>query len=264
MIIISIGNLKGGVGKSFTTASMGYQLTQKHDATALLLENDKQGNLSKFFGTYNRSGICPAAKLLMGLNTADEVSQETEYPGLDIISANMSLLTATMELQQDMTEGQCRRFESLRCARNKEGRPYDYVIIDNPPDLSLNVINALAVTNDVIVPIKIDQWSLEGMDIMTGQISQMKAINPGIRFMGALITMYKNNVTNAAGVEWLKKHNVKLFDTFIRYSDKAAESTLFQKPIQEYSPRSGTARSYKQFVQEYVNKIELEKLLEVQ
>ncbi len=258
MRIICIGNLKGGVGKSFTAAQLGYQLTQKHDATALLLENDKQGNLAKFFGTYNRNGICPTARLLMGQGTAEEVIQETEYQGLDIISANMSLLTASMELQQDMTEGQCRRFESLRYAVNKKGRPYDYVIIDNPPDIGLNVINALAITNDVIVPIKIDQWALEGMDIMTGQIAQMKVINPDIRFMGALVTMYKNNMANAAGVEWLKKHDVKLFDTFIKYSDKAAESTLFQKPIQEYSPRSGTARSYRQFVQEYITKISQE------
>lgn len=263
MRVISIINLKGGVGKTFTAAQMGYLLSQKHDATVLMLDNDKQGNLSKLFGVYERNGMCPAAQLLMGRGNAEQVSQEIEYPGIDIISANMNLLIASTQLQEDKTENQCLRFESLKYAENMVGRPYDYVIIDNPPDIGLNVINALAVTNDVIVPIKVDQWSLEGMDIITGQISQMKTINPDIRFMGALITMYKNNVTNAAGLEWLKKHDVKLFDTFIRYSDKAAESTLFQKPIQEYSPRSGTARSYRQFVQEYVNKIELERLLEV-
>lgn len=258
MRIICIGNLKGGVGKTFTAAQLGYLLSQEHKARVLLKENDKQGNLAKLFGTYNRYGLCPAAQLLMGMGTAEEVRQETGYPGLDIISANMSLLTANGELQKDETEEQCRRYESLKYARDKEGRPYDFVIIDNPPDIGLNVINALAVTNDVIVPIKIDQCALEGMEIMTGQVEQMKAINPDINFMGALVTMYKNNATNAAGVEWLKKHNIKLFDTFIRYSDKAAESTLYEKPIQEYSPRSGTARSYRQFVQEYITKVKAE------
>lgn len=258
MRVISIINLKGGVGKTFTAAQMGYLLSQKYDATVLMLDNDKQGNLSKLFGVYDRNGLCPAAQLLMGRSNAEEASRETEYPGLDIISANMNLLIASTQLQEDETEGQCQRFESLKYAENSHGRPYDYVIIDNPPDIGLNVINALAVTNDVIVPIKIDQCALEGMDIMTGQISQIKEINPDIRFMGALVTMYKNNVTNAAGVEWLKKHDVKLFDTFIRYSDKAAESTIFEKAIQEYSPRSGTARSYRQFAQEYITKITME------
>lgn len=263
MRIISIINLKGGVGKTFTAAQMGYLLSQKHNANILMLDNDKQGNLSKLFGAYDRNGLCPAAHLLMGHGNAEEVSQETKYPGLDIISANMSLLTANMELQQDTSAGQCQKYESLKYAENRVCRPYDYVIIDNPPDIGLNVINALAVTNDVIVPIKIDQWALEGMDLITGQISQMKSINPNIRFMGALVTMYQNNSTNMAGLDWLKVHDIKMFDTCIRYSDKAAESTLFQKPIQEYSPRSGTARSYRQFVQEYIAKTEFEKLLEV-
>ncbi|RFZ75625.1 ParA family protein [Lacrimispora amygdalina] len=254
MTIISISNLKGGVGKSFTAAQLGYSLSQGEKKNVLLLENDKQGNLSKLFGRYNRNGLCPTAQLLMRRSTAEEVSEETDYPGLDIISANMSLLTAGIELQKDNTEDQCKRFESLKFARNRAGNQYDYVIIDNPPDIGLNVINALAVTNDVIVPIKIDQWALEGMDLITGQIEQIKQINPGIRFAGALVTMYKNNSTNTAGVEWLKRHDIKMFDTYIRYSDKAAESTLFQKPIQEYSPRSGTARSYRQFVQEYITR----------
>lgn len=255
MRVISIINLKGGVGKSFTAAQMGYLLSQKYDSRVLMLDNDKQGNLSKLFGAYDRSGMCPAAQLLMGREKAWDVIQETEYHNLDIISANMNLLTATMQLQQDGAEDQCGRYESIKYAPNREGYAYDYAIIDNPPDIGINVINALSITHDVIVPIKIDQCALEGMDIMTGQIEQMKAINPNIRFMGALVTMYKNNVTNAAGVEWLKGHEVKLFDTFIRYSDKAAESTIFEKPIQEYSPRSGAARSYRQFLKEYLSKI---------
>jgi len=254
MRVISISNLKGGVGKSFTAAQLGYLLSQGEKKNVLLLENDKQGNLAKLFGRYNRNGLCPTAQLLMRRGTAEEVSEETDYPGLDIISANMSLLTAGIELQKDNSEDQCTRFESLKTARNRVGNQYDYVIIDNPPDIGLNVINALAVTNDVIVPIKIDQWALEGMDLITGQIEQIKAINPDIRFAGALVTMYKNNSTNTAGIEWLKRHDIKMFDTYIRYSDKAAESTLFQQPIQEYSPRSGTARSYKQFVQEYITR----------
>lgn len=255
MRIISIINLKGGVGKTFTAAQMGYLLSQKHNARVLMLDNDKQGNLSKLFGAYDRNGMCPAAQLLMGRAKAWEVNKETKYHNLDIISANMNLLTATMELQQDGSEDQCGRFDSIRFTPNREGYAYDYVVIDNPPDIGLNVINALSITHDVIVPIKIDQCALEGMDIMTGQIAQMQSINPKISFMGALVTMYKNNVTNAAGLEWLCTHDVKLFDTRIRYSDKAAESTIFEKPIQEYSPRSGTARSYRQFVQEYINKI---------
>ena len=51
----------------------------------------------------------------------------------------------------------------MRNARAEDGKTYDYVIIDNPPDMGINVINALMVTNDVIVPVKLDQWALDGL-----------------------------------------------------------------------------------------------------
>lgn len=259
MRIISVINLKGGVGKTFTAVQMSYLLNQKYAARVLLLDNDKQGNLSKAYSTYRRAGLCHTARLLMGLETAEMVRQRTEWDGIDIISANMSLLSATVQLQGEGALDQCSRYRSLQGASDEAGNLYDYVIIDNPPDIGLNVINALAVTDDVIVPIKIDQWALEGMDIITEQIEEIRSINPKINFTGALVTMYRNNDTNVSGVDWLKLDKVRLFNTCIRYSERAAESTFFQQPVQLYSPRSAVARSYRQLVEEYLQMIGEEK-----
>lgn len=56
--------------------------------------------------------------------------------------------------------------------------------------------------------------------------------------------MYKNNDTNIAGLEWLQqKSKVKILGQ-IRYTDKAAESTFFNKAAYEYSPRCGAAQDY--------------------
>ena len=57
---------------------------------------------------------------------------------------------------------------------------YDYCIIDNPPDIGINVVNALGVTDEVIVPVKIDENALEGLDIVAGQIEDAKALNPSL------------------------------------------------------------------------------------
>lgn len=252
MRVISIINLKGGVGKTFTAAQMAYLLMAKHRAKVLMVDNDKQGNLSKAYGAYQRDGVCQTAKLLMGLAPASALVQHTNWGSLDIIPANMSLFSAAVQVQTDETEDKAGRFNSIREAADKAGLAYDFVIIDNPPDIGINVINALAVTDDVIIPIKIDQCALEGMEIMMEQIEEIKAINPRINFAGALVTMYKNNDTNVAGVEWLKANRVKLFNTVIRYSDKAAESTLFQRPVELYSQRSAVAKSYREMVEEYL------------
>lgn len=255
MRIISIINLKGGVAKTFTAVQMGYLLSRKYNANVLMLDNDKQGNLSKLYGTYERDGLCDTAKLLLGECGLSEAIRHTAWKNLDIISSNMSLLTASAQLQADNSPDQCFRFSDLKNALDRNGKPYDFVIIDNPPDIGLNVINALSVTDDVIVPIKIDQWSLEGMGIITDQIEELKALNPQIKFVGALITMYQNNDTNKTGVEWLKTDHVQMFKTCIRYSDKATGSTLDQIPIEVYSPRSAAAVSYRRMVKEYLDMI---------
>ena len=59
MKVISLLNLKGGVAKSFTAVNFGYELWRR-GYKVLLLDNDKQGNLSKGYGRY--SPCCGSAQ----------------------------------------------------------------------------------------------------------------------------------------------------------------------------------------------------------
>jgi len=258
--VISIINLKGGVGKTFTAANMAHILNNS-GKSVLLVDNDKQGNLSKLLGVYQEDVESGTAKLLRGwykdVNSLREVLPG--YAGLDIIPANMSLLQATNDLTVTADADQVERFKPLLQAYMLEpGKPYDYIIIDNPPDLGLNVINALAISDDVIVPTKIDAWALEGLDTIITQVEEMKQINSKLQFMGALVTMWQNDEANRAGWEWLQEKGYKLFNTRIWYSKAAAESTFFGQTITEYKPRSWTAQHYKKFVTEYLWKVEHE------
>ncbi len=262
MKVISIINLKGGVGKTFTAYNMAYELG-KRGYKVLTIDNDKQGNLSKAFGVYEKAGICQTARLLRGeWNTPEDIIKKTDtrYGAIDIVPANMSLLGATYNITAEKDIEQHTRYKRLIASRieyygdNTIYGKYDYCIIDNPPDIALNVVNALAITDEVIVPVKIDEWALEGLDIIAEQIEEAKRIKPDIKLLGALVTMYKNDDTNIVGMEWLeKKSPVKMLGK-IRYTDKAAESTFFGKPVYEYSPRCGAAQDYKKFITEYVER----------
>ena len=141
---------------------------------------------------------------------------------------------------------------------------YDYCIIDNPPDIGINVINALAVTDEVIVPVKIDEDSLEGLDMVAEQIEDAKAINSALTLKGVLVTSYQNTDGESAGLEWLKKEYENAESIryrkypilgIIRYSKKVAENSFLRKPIYEYSPCCGAAQDYKRFVTEYTGKV---------
>ena len=224
MKTISILNLKGGVAKTFTAANMAYELYRR-GYKVLLIDNDKQGNLSKAYSRYDAENVAPVTRLLAGdWENADELIQHTEYEGIDIVTANMSLFGATWNLTKEDSENQIERYKALVYAKMQYygdctiyGK-YDYCIIDNPPDIGLNVVNALAITDEVIVPVKVDEDALEGLDIVTEQKTDF----------------------NILGI--------------IRYSKKVAENTFMRKPIYEYSPCCGAAQGYKKFVTAYTGK----------
>ena len=88
MRVISVLNLKGGVAKTFTAANVAYELYRR-GYRVLLIDNDKQGNLSKAYSRYDAENIAPVTKLLAGdWCNVDELIQHTDYEGIDIVTAN--------------------------------------------------------------------------------------------------------------------------------------------------------------------------------
>ena len=258
MKVISLLNLKGGVAKTFTAVNMAYELYRR-GYKVLLLDNDRQGNLSKAYGRYDAESIAPVTKLLSGeWRETAELIQNTDYAGIDLIPANLSLMGATWNLTQAETGNQIGRYKRL-AQIPRVNAYYDYCLIDNPPDIGLNVVNALTITDEVIVPVKIDEWSLEGLDVLAGQIEDARQYNPSLRMMGVLITAYQNTDGEAAGREWLESGQFRGERGYnilgvIRYSKKVAESTFLFKPIYEYSPCCGAAQDYKKLVTTYTGK----------
>lgn len=263
MRTVSILNLKGGVAKTFTAVNMAYEL-HRRGFKVLLIDNDKQGNLSKAYGRYNADEVAPIARLLSGeWQRAGEIIQPTDYKGIDIITSNMSLFGATWNLTKEDNENQIERYKQLTKCADWVGFAYDYCIIDNPPDIGLNVVNALAITDEVIVPVKIDEDALEGLDIVAEQIEEARAFNERLHLRGVLVTVYQNTDGEAAGVEWLRqqwndvsseRYRKYLILGTIRYSRKVAENSFMRKPIYEYSPCCGAAQDYKKFVTRYTGK----------
>ena len=254
MKVLTIANLKGGVGKTVTTINTAYVLATEYGKKVLLVDNDQQGNCSQFFGVYgyDKPSMTDVMKRRV---TAEEVIQHTEYEGLDIIPANLSLAEAEKAVLMDsVTPQQVRPKEILRQVKED----YDYVLIDNAPSLGMCVINSLATSDYLIIPAKIDKFTFDGIDSLMNQLATVKEyFNPQIELLGTLITSYRRNDTNQQGVEWLKQaEKYKAFDSYIRWTDKMDESTFTAEPVMVHSPRCGAAKDYKAFVAELVKMVE--------
>lgn len=267
MQTISTISLKGGVAKTTTAVNMAYTLAAVHNKKVLIIDNDKQGNTSKAFKRYDTEDTNTIARVMLQRNVdVSEVIKSTDYEGIDIITANMDLLEANLRTIVDTGRQQQTRFKkALENAKVIDRgwakfdylpltEAYDYCIIDNAPDINMSIINALVMSNDVIVPIFMDQYSFDGLDILLDQIAQVQEdFNENLKFAGCLITQYQNNDVNNQGIEWLKAHDIPIFKQQIRRTEKkVSESTFAKMPLVEYSVRCGAAQDYKKFVLEYL------------
>lgn len=251
MRTISVINLKGGVAKTITSANMAHILAVIHNKRVLLVDNDKQGNSSKLFGLHSYERKTVADVMLERNPDLSAIIQKTAYKNLDMITANMNLLKANMETMFDQQRPQQTRF---RKALAQVAGEYDYCIIDNAPDINISTINSLVASDDVIIPIKIDQFAFDGLAELIEQINNTREdLNSELNLAGCLITCYQNNEVNRQGEEWLRQSCYPVFKNHIRKTEKIDESTFASRPILDYSSRSGAARDYKRFVEEYVS-----------
>ena len=267
MRVISIINLKGGVAKTTTTVNMAYLLA-KRGYKVLLVDNDKQGNASKAFGLYDPEDHDNVARVMLEAVPLIDLAASTQYKNLDIVPANMDLLEANLRVIADVSRPQQTRIKKAISKKSIErelqgeettsaAEEYDFIIFDNAPDVNMSIINALVVSDDVIVPVEIDQYSFDGLDILLEQIAAVKEdFNPALSFRGCLITKYRQREeVQAQGAEVLKER-CNVFSTKIRRTeDKPKESTFAKIPLVEYSVRCGASHDYKKFVTEYLEMI---------
>lgn len=103
----------------------------------------------------------------------------------------------------------------------------------------------------MIIPIKLDAFSLRGMTCLLRQISNMRRINPRLRLAGCLPTMWYNSPKIQEAEATLRASGLPVFRP-IRRTDKVDEMTFAQDPLLISSPRSAAGVDYRRFVREYL------------
>ena len=247
MKTISVINLKGGVAKTTTSINLSTLLGDRWGRRVLLIDNNKQGNTSQFFGKYIKDATCGSARILQG----EEPVIFTTNHGIDLINANMSLETAENKLLKSNERQDVKLKQFLEGKANQ----YDFCIIDNPPAVGMCVINALCASDEVIVPVKLDNWAIDGTEMITATIEQLKALNKNLKKITVLITDFIKTPESVAAEEWIRKNcKVPVFKTKIRFSKKVDSATYYKEPLDRYSLMCAAAVDYRKLAKEYLGK----------
>lgn len=124
MISIAIINLKGGVGKSVTACNLAAELAAKRKSV-LVVDLDKQGNTSKFFGVADYDRPC-VSSVLLGMAMVKDAIVETAIPAVALLPCDMRMLKANRTILMDNGPRQYH----LRDALETLDDSYDYCLMD--------------------------------------------------------------------------------------------------------------------------------------
>ncbi|NTJ51544.1 plasmid partitioning protein RepA [Agrobacterium rhizogenes] len=180
--IISVVNFKGGSGKTTTTAHLAQYLALTGHRV-LAIDLDPQASLTALHGIQPELDKNPS--LFEALRYDDErksikdVIQSTNFPGLDIVPANLELQeyeyqTPLAATNKSSPEGRL-FFTRISSALKEVDERYDVVVIDCPPQLGYLTLTALSASTSALItvhPQMLDIMSMSQFLLMLGGILQ--------------------------------------------------------------------------------------------
>ena len=255
--ITALCNQKGGVGKSATTLNLGVGLARA-GKRVLLTDLDPQGSLTASLGFRQPDLMENTLADVMGRvisgeapATGDAIIHHAE--GVDLLPANIELSGLEVSLVNVMG-----RETILRECLDKVRDQYDIILLDCCPSLGMLTINALAAADDVLVPCNAHYLSLRGMEQLIRTISNVKRkINPKLEIAGILVTMMDMRTNYSREIAELLRgaygKDLRIFDSIIPMSIRAAEATAEGRSIYLHDPTGKVAAAYAALTREVLS-----------
>lgn len=216
--VISMINLKGGVGKTTTTVALAEILAGRLDKRVLVIDLDPQTNATimligeKAWIEANTAGLTlatlfndalqpesEAAQFVLEKTIRKQVSPISDVQTLDLLPSSLDLIDVQDQLA-NVSHGRYyadRPVDLLHKATRKLIPEYDYVLIDCPPHMGIITLNGLRMSHGYVIPTKPDVLSTYGIPQILTRVSDFstRLANDDIVPLGIVINMYRANTT---------------------------------------------------------------------
>ncbi len=244
MIVWTVANQKGGVGKTTTTIALGGLLAERGNKV-LLVDTDPHASLSYYFGIESEDLDLSVYDLFVKVSNKEQIMQSlcpTQYKNIDILPATMGLATLDRSLGSKGGMGLV-----LKKAMQKLSDEYDYVLMDCPPVLGVLMVNALAASDRIVVPVQTEFLALKGLDRMmkTMEIMQGEQQKP---FTYTIVPTMFDKRTKASLIAYKRLQELygdTVWPGVIPIDTNFRNASVSQKVPSDYSPSTRGVFAYK-------------------
>ncbi len=252
MRTIAVVNQKGGCGKTTTAINLGAAFAEagKH---VLLVDFDPQAHTTIGLG-YDPDSF--QRTIYDFLTRSDcvlpDIVLQTQIEGLTLAPCNVLLASAERRLNRF-------RDKELLLGRGlDEGRhAYDVCVIDCPPALGTLTLNALVASTEIIVPVQVHYFALEGLKRLLETIGIIRdRFHPqSMEKIHLLLTFVESQRTFSKQIQQQMRDifGDLVFDAVIHRDIRLAESPSAGEPVLTYAPRSRGAQDYRAVVREILD-----------
>jgi len=189
MTTITIGQRKGGNGKSTSALNLAAAFAER-GKRVLLVDLDDQKN--------STSAIEAAAPthtveelLLRPEVTVAAAAVPTTWEGVSLIAASTSLSGAIRELDGEVGSHLALRGKLAAVPSAAADAGFDLCLIDTSPSLNILVVNALCASRYLFIPLSSKYFSLQGLGQTLEAFAKVKArLNPELGILGMAFVIH--------------------------------------------------------------------------
>jgi len=277
--IISIINLKGGVGKTTTTVALAEMLSSEFRKKVLVIDLDPQTNATTMligednWEELNKNNYTLAQLFKDALDPEKQrfnlrktlqkkVSNVSDVRSLDLLPSSLDLIDiqdklSTMPMGKYYTGNPT---EILRLATKSIVDEYDYVLIDCPPNLGIITLNGLRMSNAYIIPTIPDVLSTYGIPQIINRITDFSnSIGEIIEPLGIVVSKYRAQSTIHKNIvrQLKREKDAPLFNTIIPENNQiaAAAEHVAVSTLRQKWGYQGQFDVYKEITSEFIDRL---------